>query len=143
MTADSLLIETRFGAFTATDRDVVTLVSGLPGFERCRRYVLVSAPSLEPFACLQGLDEPRPSFLTIDPRIVLPGYDTALEDAETKRLDLAASDTPLWLSVVRLESDAATVNLRAPIVVNPRRMIGVQLLPAQSGYSCEHRLPLD
>jgi flagellar assembly factor FliW len=143
VTAESLLIETRFGAFAARDRDIVTLANGLPGFERCRRYVLVAAQSLEPFACLQGLDEPRPSFLAIDPRIVLPGYETTLDDADARRLELSAGDTPLWLAIVRLEADAATVNLRAPIVVNPRRMIGLQLLPAQSPHSCEHRLPLD
>ena len=65
MTADFLLIETRFGAFHASDRDILTLANGLPGSERCRRYVLVAAKSLD-----------------------------------------------------------ATVNLRAPIVVNPRRLIG-------------------
>ena len=143
MTAESLTIDTRFGAFAASDRDIVTLVRGLPGFERCRRYVLLSAKSLEPFACLQGLDDPRPSFLALDPRIVVPGYETTLDAADRRRLDLAPGDTPLWLAVVRLEADAAAVNLRAPIVVNPRRMVGLQIIPAASSYSCDHRLPLD
>jgi len=31
---ESLLIDTRFGAFAANDRDIVTLVNALPGFER-------------------------------------------------------------------------------------------------------------
>ena len=143
MTAESPLIETRFGAFAANDRDIVTLISALPGFERCRRYVLLSARSLEPFTCLQGLDEPRPSFLTVDPRVVVPGYNLPLEDNDRRRLDLLPSDTPLWLAIVGLSADAASVNLRAPIVVNPRRMVGLQLLPAASAYSCDHRLPLD
>ena len=80
---------------------------------------------------------------SIDPRIVLPCYATTLDDGDKGRLEVAADDTPLWLAIVRLEADAATVNLRAPIVVDPRPMIGLQLLPAQSAYSCEHRLPLD
>jgi flagellar assembly factor FliW len=140
VTSAPLDLETPFGSFTADGGAVVTFAHGLPGFERCRRFVLVSAPSLAPFTCLHGLDEPHPSFLTLDPRRVVAGYRTALSAADRRRLG-ADDATPLvWLAVVRLDHDGALANLRAPIVVNPLAMAGVQVLDGDSVYATDHRL---
>lgn len=139
-TAAALDVDTPFGQFSAEAASVVTFATGLPGFERCRRFVLVSAPSLAPFTCLHGLDGARPSFLTLDPRQVVDPYQPSLSAADRRRLG-AAIDTPLvWLSVVHLDAAGATVNLQAPIVVNPERMLGVQVLDAEGAYAADHRL---
>jgi flagellar assembly factor FliW len=136
----ALDLDTPFGQFSAEPASVVTFAAGLPGFERCRRFVLVSAPSLAPFTCLHGLDGPRPSFLTLDPRQVVDPYQPTLSAADRRRLG-AGLDTPLvWLSVVHLDDAGATVNLQAPIVVNPARMLGVQVLDAEGAYAADHRL---
>lgn len=136
----ALDLDTPFGQFSADAASVVTFAAGLPGFELCRRFVLVTAPSLAPFTCLHGLDGPRPSFLTLDPRRVVDPYQPSLTAADRRRLG-AAIDTPLvWLSVVHLGAAGATVNLQAPIVVNPERMLGVQVLDAEGAYAADHRL---
>jgi len=134
-------VVTRFGVFQASPRDVVRVADGLPGFESCRQYVIVSSPELEPFTCLQGLDDPRPSFLVIDPRLVAADYHVALSPADRRRLDVAPGDTLLWLALVRIgDGSDASVNLRAPIVVNPRRMAGLQVIAADSPYALQHPL---
>lgn len=144
MTTDApLTIETRFGSLTAGAGDVVTFVAPMPGFPGCRQFVLASAPSLAPFTSLNGLDEPRPSFLAIDPHLVQPGYQVTLDDNARRQLDLVEGEPLLWLALVRVRDDAALVNLRAPIVINPRRMSGLQLVPHDSAYSTDHLLPLD
>ena len=38
----------------------------------------------------------------------------------------------LWLAIVSVTDTGATANLRAPIVINPQSMRGLQLLPAAS-----------
>ena len=136
-------IETRFGRFTADAADIVTMAEGLPGFERCRRFVLVSAPAIQPFTCFQGLDEPRPSFLAIDPRLAEPRFSESLTPVDQTRLETADGEPLLWLAFVQLTGDAATVNLRAPIVINPARMIGLQAMPLDSPYAIDHPLRLD
>lgn len=138
-----LSVETRFGKYLADGGAVVTLADGLPGFERCRQFVVVTGPTLQPFNCLQGLDDSRPSFLTLDPRSVLDGYVTDLPATDRERLDARADDALLWLALVRLDGDRILVNLRAPVVVNARRMVGLQLIAADSPYSTEHALVLD
>lgn len=136
--AGTFEVETRFGPFVTTDQDVVSFASGLPGFEQCRRFVLLSAPDIAPLTCLQALDDTKPSFLAVDPRLVEADYRAILSDDDRRRLDLDTGDTPLWLAFVRLDGDHASINLHAPIVVNPRRMIGLQIIPVDSGYSTTH-----
>lgn len=138
-----LSVETKFGKYLADGGAVVTLGDGLPGFERCRQFVVVTGPTLEPFNCLQGLDDSRPSFLTLDPRSVVDGYVTELPVADRERLGARTDDSLLWLALVRLDGDRILVNLRAPVVINARRMVGLQLMAPESPYSTEHLLSVD
>lgn len=117
--------------------DLVHFPEGLPGFEDCRRYAVVTSPSLDPFCSLLGQGPGAPAFIAIDPRRVVPDFSCALESTDRARLQLAADETTesaplLWLAVVTAGDAGATVNLRAPIVINPQAMRGVQLLPAAS-----------
>ncbi|HUU35501.1 MAG TPA: flagellar assembly protein FliW [Vicinamibacterales bacterium] len=141
VTPAELEIVTRFGTFTVDPGDVMTFAHGVPGFERCRRFVLVSAPSLDPFTCLHGIDAPEPSFLTLDPSRVVSGYDTPLSDGDRHRLGARVDEPLLWLAIVHIDETAARVNLKAPVVINPRRMVGLQVMAADTAYTTDH--PLD
>jgi flagellar assembly factor FliW len=127
-------------AHTIPER-IVTFNQGLPGFEASRRFVLVASPSLDPFTLLQGAGVDAPSFVTIDPTLVDPSYQATLGAADRARLEARPSDTLLWLALVAAQPDgAATVNLRAPVVINPASMRGIQLLPQDSPYRLDHPL---
>ena len=138
--ADLSSIQTPFGTFASGRRDIVTLVDGLPGFEACRRFLLLSSPTLEPLTCLQGLDAPTPSFLVVDPRFVDPDYSCRLDDLQRRRLGATLDSPLLWLAIVRVDDNGSTVNLRAPLVVNPDRMCGLQLLAGHDDYDTNHPL---
>jgi len=140
---DVLTVETRFGSHLAKAGAVVTFPDGLPGFEQCRQFVIVTAPTLEPFQCLQCLDGDRPSFLALDPRTAVRDFETTLSEPARLRLDAGPGDSLLWMAIVRLDDDHALVNLRAPVVINPRRMLGLQLVESDSPYPTDHVLPLD
>ncbi len=140
--AGSTTIETRFGSFDVQSDAVVAFPEGVPGFEGCQRFVIVTAPTLDPLTCLQSLDDPHPSFLAVDPRLVVPDYHLELPPAARHRLEARDDDRLVWLALVRLDADTALVNLRAPVAVNPRRMIGVQVIPGESPYPVDHRLSL-
>jgi flagellar assembly factor FliW len=122
---------------------IVTMPDGLPGFEQCRRFVVVQSDTLQPFTCLQSLDDPKPSFLALDPRQIVAGYSMQLADGDRARLGAQDGDALLWLALVCVESENATVNLRAPVTINARTMRGIQVIPTDSAYSTAHPLPLD
>jgi flagellar assembly factor FliW len=140
-TGEDRVIETRFGQFAGCARDIVTFVEGLPGFEECRRFFLVSTPSIEPLTCLQGVDEPKPAFLAMDPRLIDSGYSCHVDDLQRQRLGATVTTPLLWLAIVCVgDAGESTVNLRAPLVVNPENMRGVQLLAGHDAYDTNHRL---
>lgn len=140
----AMAVETRFGTFQATEQDVIQIAGGVPAFESCTRYVLVGGPDIQPLTCLQGLDAPAPSFLVLDPRLVVSDYTVALSAMDSRRLDARPSDSLLWLAVVHVgDEEDVTVNLRAPIVVNPRRMVAIQVLSHESAYRHDHPLRLE
>ena len=139
-------IDTRFGRFALDGSEVIEMAEPLAGFEHCRHYVLLSPPEIAPLVCLQGLDSGRPSFLAVGANIADPTFRGVLSAGDRQRLGLpehAAPGAPaLWLALVRVGTDDASANLRAPVVINPARMLGVQVVPADSVYSTEHPLPL-
>lgn len=112
---------------------VIEFPAGIPGFEMCRRFMLVAPPELAPLSCLRALDPPEASFLVVDPRLLDPKYDLALREFERMRLG-AGSEPLLWLAIVTVDQDGATVNLRAPVVINPRRMLGCQFIRDDHDY---------
>jgi flagellar assembly factor FliW len=141
--ATTTAVETRFGSFETNPKWVVTMTDGIPGFETCRRFIVIKSESMEPFTCLNGLEGETPSFLAIDPRLAQPDYPLALSADDRRRLGATADEPLLWLALVTVRADAVLVNLRAPVVINPRSMVGLQVIDAESTLPTEHRLALD
>ena len=120
-------------------RDAVRFPNGLPGFEACRSFVLMQNDVLGPLQLLKATEGPAASFLVIDPRRVLPEYRCDLSQADRHRLGVQNAETLLWLVLVTIELDGTiTANLRAPVVINPDRMIGQQVVPYDCVYPIRH-----
>src|SRR5262245_31339279 len=121
---------------------VIAFDEGLPGFENVRRLVIVSSPALEPFTLVQSADDAEPSFLAIEPRLVDPSYASPLSDSDMVRLGAEPKTPLLWLVLITMHPDgSATVNLKAPIVINPGTMRGLQLVAPDSPYPIDFLLP--
>jgi flagellar assembly factor FliW len=134
-------VDTTFGRFEIEARQVLSFPSGIPGFEGAHDWVLLSAPALEPLSLLQSVRGPAASFLVVDPRRAMPHYRCAVGQTDAVRLGVADDQVLLWLAIVSFEPDgAAYVNLRAPIVINPERMLGYQVMPHNSLYPLRHPL---
>ena len=120
---------------------VVTFPEGLPGFEQARQFVLIASPDLHPFTVLQDVEAAGPSFVTIDPRQLAGGFSTDLGRADLARLQADGHDHLLWLVIVAAHEDGtATANLRAPLVINPASMRGIQVIAIESAYAVDHPL---
>ncbi|HVC21287.1 MAG TPA: flagellar assembly protein FliW [Vicinamibacterales bacterium] len=136
-------VETRFGAFDVEPRDVLLFPDGLPGFEQCRHFVVLSDLAGGPLYCLHAIDGADASFLAVDPRIVLPTYRCELGAADRRRLHADEQTSLLWLALVTMTDETdGRINLRAPIVINPERMIGFQVMPHDTLYPLVHPLRL-
>jgi flagellar assembly factor FliW len=122
------------GPFELGALHVIHFPAGIPGFEGCRRFVLLVSEALTPLSCLQSLDPPEPSFVTVDPAVLVPNYDFTLRELERRRLGAAVRDRLLWLASVTVTDCSAKANLRAPFVINPDRMLGCQFIRENDAY---------
>ena len=121
-----------------SEREIVHFPSGLAGFENCRSFVLLSEEAAA-FQCLSAVDGPPASFLVIDPRRILPTYRYAVSRTDLERLRATSENGLLWLAIVLVEADGTiAANLRAPIVINPDAMVGVQIIPQDCVYPLRH-----
>lgn len=142
--AGRIRVKTRFGEFDADPRDVLQFPDGLPGFEQCRRFVVLSSMTMAPLQCLHAVDGVPATFLAVDPRLVLPRYRCVLSPGDLARLGATEQTLLLWLALVAVDDrEEATVNLRAPVVINPKRMIGFQVVPSNSLYPLRHPLTVE
>jgi flagellar assembly factor FliW len=136
-------LTTQFGDFEAAAGNIVTFPEGLPGFEGCRRFIILRQ-TLSPLLCLSAVDGPPVTFLAIDPRRVLRRYRCALREPDRFRLAAGPKTALLWLTIITIASDDEMyVNLRAPIVINPERLTGVQVMPQGALYPLRQRLDLE
>ena len=121
-----------------TVSETVTFPNGIPGFESCRRWVVLAAESHTPLRRLHAVDG-EAAFLALDPRQVLDGYRCELSDSDRARIGADPKTPLLWLALVNVEPDGTvSVNLRAPIVINPATMMGQQVLPHDCLYPLRH-----
>ena len=121
---------------------VVDFPAGIPGFETCRRFLLIASADLSPLGCLKAVDSPEASFLVIDPALLYRGYDLTLGDFERARIGAIGDEALLWLAIVTITGNSATANLCAPIVINPRRMLGCQFIRDTQKYPLEFSINL-
>ena len=127
---------------TKDDQGVIRLPGGLLGFEQAKSYVLLGCPEEAPFLRLQMNDEPKLTFLAIEPSLAVEDYQPDLSEEDTRFLALEKPEDAMLVNIVTLHRDGtATVNLKGPIVVNRRTLIGRQIIPLNSSdYSLQHAL---
>jgi flagellar assembly factor FliW len=139
--SDVVEVSTSFGSFRVDRRDAVEFPAGVPGFEQCRRFVVLASDEIAPLRCLHSVDGPPASFLVVDPREVLAQYRAVLSQTDLFRLGATDGTPLLWLAVVGFDDGGEPyANLRAPIVINPERMLGYQVMPHNSLYPLRHAL---
>ena len=121
-------------------RNAISFPDGIPGFEACRRFVLLTSDALAPHQRIESIEGPPAAFLGIDPRLVMDGYRCSLSAADMRALEADADTTLLWFAVISEVDGVLYANLRAPIVINPARMLGRQVLPDDGLYPIRHPL---
>jgi len=116
---------------------------GLLGFEQVKKYQLLASPEEAPFLWLQMAEDPSVAFLVVSPFLVAPSYQPDIGPEDVEVLGLENAEDAFIFNIVTLRGTTATVNLRGPIVVNRRNLIGKQVIHVNAAkYSLQHPLPI-
>ena len=131
---------TRFGEISIDESKVIRMKEGMLGFEHLKRYKLIIQGEKIPFWWFQSVEDGSIAFVVINSLAVKQDYKPVISNAEAKILEIGSPDDVVLLSVVTIRSDPfnVTANLKAPIVVNPKKLLAKQIVLVDSDYSVQY-----
>ncbi len=135
-----MIIETlTWGTLDINEEQVYHFSKGIPGFEEETEFALIIGEE-GPFSYLQSLNNQSLSFLLSDPFVFYPSYEFQLPESDKEELELEDDVIVCCIVTIKDELEQATLNLLAPIVLNPVKRTGKQVVLHKSSYGTKHRL---
>lgn len=131
---------TRFGDIGIDESRVIWIKGGMLGFEHLGRYVLLIQEEKNPFWWFQSVEDGSVAFVVINSLVVKQDYEPLISDDEARLLEISSPEDVVLFSVVTIRSDPfkVTANLRAPIVVNSKKMLAKQVILVDPNYPVQH-----
>lgn len=133
---------TRFGVLEVEDTSVVKMVRGPIGFEDYTDYMLIQHRPDTNFRWLQSTQEAGLAFVVVDPSDFFADYEIDVADCDAEQLHLGNADDALVLAVVTICEGGKEINanLAAPIVINMKELVGMQVVLQDTRYSVKQSL---
>ena len=137
-----VVIETRFGSLEFGPDNSLYMPVGPLGFTDFHHFGLAELPkpAADHFKLLQCLDSHELGFIVTE--LAIDDGRVAREDLEDAALSVGIPvESALFLLIVTIravgESTSITANLRAPVVVDRKRLIARQVVMANSSYAIQ------
>lgn len=131
----------RFGELKIEESKVIEMPDGMVGFEE-RRFIILSPEDGGNFCWLQSIDNPDLAFVVVEPATFIADYGVKLTREEYDKLQLEKGEEIILLAVTTMAPDPMeiSVNLQGPIVINPAKMRGKQIVLEDGKYKTRHPL---
>lgn len=145
----TMQIETKyFGQIDVEDEKIIHFENGLFGFEEYKDYtILFDSEGGEDalFSWLQSTTEKGLAFPVVNPLKVKEDYDPIVEDALLEGLGEFGEEDMLVLLLATVPADVkkASVNLKAPLVINATTRKGIQIVAENQDYVIKYYLLQD
>ena len=137
----------RFGELEIADSRVITFNKGIPGFEDYKEYVLIPADEKgeTPFFFLQSIEEEKVNFFLLDTFSFFKDYDLKLEDKTVEQLQIEEPTDVIVFTTITVKGEIknATTNLKAPLIINNNKQLGMQIVLDNKNYLIKQPLFLN
>ncbi len=130
-----------FGEIDYESDEVISFPEGLFGFEDEKAYLLIRFDNEDDnLLCLQSVKNSHLAFIVVNPFRMMPDYAPYVPDQDLN--DLGVNNQELVaiyaIAVAGNEPSETTVNLKAPLVINPATRQGRQVILEDTRYSFRH-----
>ena len=129
------------GDLEIEESNIIHFPNGVPAFEEVRDFVIIHSeePQL-PFKWLQCIDKPELAFVIINPFFVCKEYDFDIEDESLKGIKVEKPEELVIFCIVVVPEDIndMTINLKAPVIINAKDRIGMQVILDTDKYTVRH-----
>jgi flagellar assembly factor FliW len=126
----------RFGQIDIAEEKVIVFSGGIPGFEECSRFALITSEDTHPFLWLQSLDAPEIALAVVNPFKLFPDYAPRVPESAIADIGSPDDADVLLLTVAVIPSDprSMTTNLVSPLIINAAACKGRQVILEGSEY---------
>jgi len=132
----------RFGKISFSSKEVYNFTKGIYGFPQEKKYLFLKLKEYEPFLWFQSIEKPDLAIPLVDPTFFFPDYK--IDIFESELVELKATDLKRLevYVIITLDStiEKAQVNLLAPIIINPYKKLGKQVVLKKSDYKIQHSI---
>ena len=135
------IVTTRFGLIQASETDLIRIPEGLLGFRSFTQYIHLPDPEVTGLTWLQSVTAPDLAFALVAPPLAVNDYRIEIRPGDRAALELDDERTALiYVILNRGAGGGLTVNLQGPLVFNPVRRLGRQLVLTSSRYPVRYPL---
>ena len=131
-----------YGEIEADESRVIEIKGGILGFEDQTKFIMIEDNERLPFIWLQSLDREATAFFVINPFLVVPQYVPEISDNDGQILELDGPEQAMVMTIatVRLDPFRISINLRAPLIINPKKRIARQIILEDPRWAIQHFL---
>lgn len=130
-----------FGDVEFEKEQMILFPKGIPAFENEKSFLILDDNEPEsPFRWLQSVNSPSLVFAILNPFLIKQDYDFEISDHILKEIEVEEpSDMDIY-SVVVIPDDfkKMSMNLKAPIIINPKTRQGIQVILDTDKYGVRH-----
>lgn len=135
------IVTTRFGLIQASESELYQIPEGLLGFRSYTQYLHLPDPVVTGLTWLQSVTAPDLAFGLVAPPLAVSDYRIEIRPGDRSALELEDERTALiYVILNRGVGGGLTVNLQGPLVFNPVRRLGRQLVLTSCRYPVRYPL---
>ncbi|AYO29924.1 flagellar assembly protein FliW [Biomaibacter acetigenes] len=140
-----LINSKRFGQLDIDETKIITFINGLLGFEHLKKYIILDHPGSDFLKWLQSIDDLDISLPVVDPTAFFPDYSPRISRDDLDTIGIKNIEDAIVLCIITVPSDIqkATINLKAPVILNPACRLADQMIAENSEYKVKHPLTLN
>lgn len=135
-------INTEFGEMEISDKDIIHFEQGLLGFDEVTQYFLINHDEQGMIMTMQNADGEVPQFVVLDPYAVIADYNPILPYSAVNYFGKSNVDNLKYLviAVVKEDFNETVVNLKSPIVIDPKTQKAAQVILENSDYVMQYNV---
>lgn len=130
-----------FGEMEYKTEEIINFPEGLFGFENDTDYLLIRFDNEDDtLLSLQSIHNPTLAFIVVNPFRLMPDYEPYISEQDLKNLGVNNQELVAIYAIAVVGGDVSktTVNLKAPLVINPATKYGRQVMLDDTRYSFRH-----
>lgn len=136
------IISRPFGELSIEEERVISFPEGLFGFDEVKSYVLLEEEN-SPMKWLQSVEQSDLAFVMLRILDFMDAYDLAVPMSDLEALGVSEPSTLDVYAIITIppsNPSDMTANLMGPVMINPEKRIGRQVISLSDKYKTKHRV---